>query len=272
MIQFPNAKINLGLNVISKRKDGYHNIETFFLPIKNLYDVIEIVPVSGYSEDDQLSLSGIPIPGNAKDNLCLKALNLMRQHKNIPPLNIFIHKVIPIGSGLGGGSSNAAFMLKIINDLFEIGLNTHDLENIASKIGADCAFFIGNNNIFAEGIGNVFSNVDVILPRMWVEIIVPQIHVSTSFAYQNIIPRRPLIDLKTAINSPVESWREMIINDFELPIFEKYPELKEFKEKLYQNGAFYASMSGSGSAIYGLFKHEPFIQWDKSHFVYSGYI
>jgi len=253
MIVFPNAKINLGLNVVSKRDDGYHDINTIFLPVKKLYDVLEVIPLQDGSETDKLTISGLAIPAISEDNLCLKAVRLMRDCIEIPPLNIFLHKIIPFGAGLGGGSSDAAFILKLLNEMFEAGFDDAKLENIASKIGADCPFFIKNQTSYAEGTGNIFSPIDEI-PNLEIELIVPPIQVSTAIAYKNIIPCQPEINLKKAIQMPVETWREQIRNDFEIPVFNMFPELKELKETLYEKGAVYASMSGSGSSVFGLFK------------------
>ena len=270
MIVFPNAKINLGLYVTSKRSDGYHNINTVFLPVKNLYDILEVLILQDNKGEDNFTLSGLNVSGNSEDNLCLKALRIMRKYIKIPPLNIFLHKKIPLGSGLGGGSSDAAFMLKLLNEMFEAGFTEDKLEKISSEIGADCAFFIRNNITFAEGVGNIFSPVNVDFPKYWIELIVPQVEVSTAFAYQNIMPVQPNIDLKKTILSSIDSWSNKIENNFESPIFKKYPELKKIKEKLYKKGAIYASMSGSGSSIFGLFLQQPEIKWDKSYFVHRG--
>ena len=272
MIVFPNAKINLGLYVISKRSDGYHNINTVFLPVKNLYDILEVLILQDNKGTDNFTVSGLTIPGKSEDNLCLKALILMRKHIEIPPLNIFLHKIIPFGSGLGGGSSDAAFMLKLLNEMFEAGMTDDNLEKIASEIGADCAFFIRNKITFAEGVGNIFSSLNVDFPKYWIELIIPPVEVSTAFAYQNITPCNPNIDLKTSILSSIDTWRNKIENNFEKPIFEKFPELQKIKEKLYNQGAIYASMSGSGSSVFGLFQQKPEINWDKSYFVHRGMI
>jgi 4-diphosphocytidyl-2-C-methyl-D-erythritol kinase len=270
VIVFPNAKINLGLYVTSRRKDGYHNINTVFLPVKKLYDILEVILLQDEQRNDSFTVSGLSIPCALEDNLCLKAVKLMRRHIKIPPLNIFLHKIIPFGSGLGGGSSDAAFMLKLLNEMFEAGITDDNLENIASEIGADCAFFIRNKSVFAEGVGNIFSPLNSASPNLWIELIVPPIEVSTTFAYQNITPCKPDIDLKTVTKLPVDTWRNKIENHFEKFVFIKFPELQKIKETLYNRGAYYASMSGSGSAVYGLFKQNPKICWDKSYFVHSG--
>jgi len=272
MIVFPNAKINLGLNIISKRDDGYHNINTIFLPLKKVVDILEVIHLQEDEQQDRLTISGFEIPGKSDENFCLKALNIMRNYAKIPPLNIFLHKIIPFGAGLGGGSADAAFMLKLLNEMFEVNFTDEKLEIIASSIGADCAFFIKNKITFAEETGNIFSPVNINIPKFWLELVVPPIEVSTVFAYQNIKPCKPNSDLKKAISLPVEMWRNLITNDFEAPVFKQFPVLKRIKDTLYKNGAIYASMSGSGSAVYGLFNNEPKINWDKSFFVHSDYL
>ena len=272
MILFPNAKINIGLNVVSKREDGYHNINTVFLPVGKLFDILEVIPLLNGSEKDVLTVSGLDVPCISEDNLCLKAVNLMRQYIEIPPLNIFLHKIIPFGAGLGGGSSDAAFMLKLLNEMYQADFDVTKLEIIASKIGADCPFFIKNQATYAEGTGNIFSLLDSELPNLWLELIVPQVHVSTAFAYKTIIPCTPKNELKTAVFQPIDTWKKNIINDFEKPVFTEFPELKKIKEKLYEKGALYASMSGSGSSVFGLFHQNPKLIWNKSLFVYSGFL
>ena len=268
MVVFPNAKINLGLYVVSKRDDGYHNINTIFLPVRNLSDVLEVIPLQDGLQTDKLSVSGLIIPGISEENLCIKAIRLMREYVKIPPLNIFLHKNIPFGAGLGGGSSDAAFMIKLLNEMFEIKLDDDKLEEIAANIGADCPFFIKNQAVYSEGTGNIFSSIED-MPNLWLELVVPPIHISTEFAYRNITPCKAETNLKTAVQLPVNEWSKHIRNDFEIPVFKKFPELKEIKEKLYKNGAIYASMSGSGASIYGLFIDKPEITWDKTFFVYS---
>ncbi|MDR2928924.1 MAG: 4-(cytidine 5'-diphospho)-2-C-methyl-D-erythritol kinase [Cytophagaceae bacterium] len=270
MIVFPNAKINLGLYVIAKRANGYHNLETVFVPIPKLCDVLEVINAPEGAKEDCFSQTGIIIDGSPGDNLCLKALRLMREYCTIPLLNIILHKVIPTGAGLGGGSSDAAFMLKLLNEGFNAGLNTEELENIASEIGADCAFFIRNKATFGEGIGNKFSSVNINLLNLWIELVIPPIHVSTAFAYRNITPQQPASDLRQSVQYSIKMWRHKILNDFEKPVFEKYPEIEKIKDRFFKNGALYASMSGSGSAVFGLFCKKPEISWDENYFVFSG--
>lgn len=251
MISFANAKINLGLSITEKRPDGYHNIETIFYPIK-LYDVIE------FNDADEFSFEtfGIYIP-NDGDNLCIKAYNLLkRDFAQIKPVSIKLVKNIPVGAGLGGGSSDAAFVLKVLNDLNKLGLSNEQLQNYASKLGADCAFFVENNPLFAEGIGTEFSEVEVDLSDYYIVVIKPDIHISTAEAYSSITPQTPQVDLKRAIQLPIQEWKYHIINDFELGIFEKYPLIQEIKRKFYEKGAFFAAMSGSGSSVFGIFEEE----------------
>ncbi|MCC8146732.1 MAG: 4-(cytidine 5'-diphospho)-2-C-methyl-D-erythritol kinase [Bacteroidales bacterium] len=253
MILFPNAKINLGLNVVSKRPDGYHNIETVFYPIP-LYDALEAVPAkSGVGNFVQ---SGTEIEGDPKDNLVMKALNLLKKNYSIPEIDIYLLKKIPFGAGLGGGSADAAFMLKLISGLAQLNLSGDELEKYAAKLGADCAFFIRNVPVFAEGIGNLFTPVPLSLKGYYLMLIKPDIYVSTQEAYTNIMPAMPERSVKEIIQTPVENWKDQLINDFETTVFHKYPEIGKIKEWMYDKGAVYASMSGSGSSVFGLFREE----------------
>lgn len=248
MIVFPNAKINIGLNVVSKRTDGYHNLETIFYPL-NLSDALEIAE----SEKTTLTFSGIQIDGSVENNLIFKAYSLLKADFNLPPVNLHLHKVIPFGAGLGGGSSDAAFTLKLLNEHFKLGISTGKLENYASRIGADCPFFIQNKPVFATGIGNQFQAIELDLSAFEIVILKPNISVNTADAYKNIVPEIPKFSLTDLVNSPVNTWKDFIKNDFEKSVFEKYPEIGRLKEILYELGANYASMSGSGSAVFGIF-------------------
>ena len=251
MISFANAKINLGLSITEKRQDGYHNIETIFYPV-NLYDVIE------FKEAEEFSFEayGIDIPSDGT-NLCTKAYNLLKNDfPQLKPFSIKLLKNIPVGAGLGGGSSDAAFVLKGLNELNGLGLNCEQLQAYASKLGADCAFFIENKTLFAEGIGTDFTEVSIDLSDYFIVIIKPEIHISTAEAYRNITPQIPKVDLKRAIQLPIQEWKYYISNDFELGIFEKYPIIQQIKHKLYEKGALYASMSGSGSSVFGIFEEK----------------
>ncbi len=252
MICFPNAKINLGLNIISKRPDGYHNLETIFYPI-GLKDALEIIP-SDCKESYRFFQTGIEIQGNADDNLVIKALKLISEEKEIPPIDVHLLKKIPFGAGLGGGSSDAAFMLKLLNDTFSLGYTVSQLENKAAKIGADCTFFIKNRPAFATGIGNMLEEIELDLSNYFFVLVKPDISVPTKDAYAMVSPKQSEISLKEIVKKPVSKWKELMKNDFEPSVFKKYPEICRIKEQLYELGAIYASMSGSGSSVYGFFE------------------
>ena len=271
MVVFPNAKINLGLFVTSKRSDGYHNLETIFVPVKGYCDVLEVL-TNNSSSEDVFTNTGLHIDGEPENNLCIKALTLMRQHTVIPPVNIHLHKVIPFGAGLGGGSADAAFMLKLLNDQYHAGLNEDDLELLASNIGADCAVFIRNKTVLAKGIGNEFSPVSINLSGLYKIVVIPPLHVPTSLAYKNIMPKSPHLSLDKLIQYPINQWRDVIGNDFEATVFKQYPEIERIKKVLYQNGAVYASMSGSGSSVYGIFTQKPDILWGDEYKVYKDFL
>lgn len=252
MISFPNAKINIGLNVVSKRDDGYHNLETIFYPVK-LSDALELVP----AEKMEFSNSGIIINGPSEENLIVKAYHLLRKDFQVLPVKFHLDKFIPFGAGLGGGSADAAFALKMLNDHFKLNLTIEQLENYAAQIGADCPFFIQNKPVFASGIGNQFQSIQLDLSEYQILIAKPNISVNTVEAYQNVKLTKPEYSLKDAINEPVEKWKDFIYNDFEKSVFQKYPQIKELKESLYSLGALYSSMSGSGSAVFGIFRRLP---------------
>lgn len=244
MIVFPNAKINIGLNVVSKRADGYHNLETVFFPVK-LCDALEMVE----SKETRLTVSGIEIDGDLTDNLILKAYRLLKRDFDLPPARFHLHKVIPLGAGLGGGSSDAAFALKMLNDFFSLNLSTGTMEEYAAQIGADCPFFIRNKPVFATGIGNVFQPLTIDLDSFQLLILKPNCLVSTHEAYQSIVPAKPAMPLIEAIQQPIERWKDSIFNGFEKSVFHQHPEIQQLKKLLYQIGAVYAAMSGSGSAV-----------------------
>lgn len=258
MIVFPNAKINIGLNVVSKRPDGYHNLETIFYPVE-LSDALEMVE----AKETILTTSGIQIEGPPSENLILKAYNLIKKDYNLPPVKFHLHKAIPFGAGLGGGSSDAAFTLKMLNEYFNLGLTMEVLEKYAVQIGADCPVFIQNKPTFASGIGNEFKDVDLSLSSFKIAILKPKISVGTPEAYRNVTPGKPKISLDEAIKNPIETWKESIVNDFEKSVFLQYPEIADLKKLLYNQGAVYASMSGSGSAVYGIFRDLPTNLTDK---------
>ena len=248
MISFANAKINIGLLITDKREDGYHNIETIFYPVK-LYDVVE----TRIQDEFSFQCHGITIPKDGI-NLCEKAYQLLKKDYNIPSVGIDLLKNIPIGAGLGGGSSDAAFVLKALNQLFELNLGIQQLETYALKLGADCPFFIQNKPVFASGIGADFEEVEFDLSSYYIVLINPGIHISTQEAYANVHAQSPSLDLKRAIRLPIQEWKYNIINDFELGIFQKYPIIEKLKNAFYEKGALYAAMSGSGSTVYGIFE------------------
>lgn len=249
MICFPNAKINLGLNVVSKRPDGYHNIETVFYPIP-VKDALEIVAADTLS----FSQTGIQVDAPMEKNLVIKALNLLKTKYEIPPLEIHLMKAIPFGAGLGGGSADAAFMLKLLNDFCKLSIRPDELEMTAAAIGADCPFFIRNTPVFATGTGNIFEPVDISLSGYQFCLIKPDVAVSTPEAYSLVTPAAPSVSLKEIVSKPVSEWKELMVNDFEKSVFAKHPMIGEIKEALYCAGAVYASMSGSGSSVFGLFE------------------
>ena len=250
MICFPNAKINLGLHILSKRTDGYHNIETIFYPV-NLYDALEIVPVT--EGKTYITQTGIVVDGKPDDNLVMKAYHLLKENFDLPEISIYLRKQIPVGAGLGGGSSDAAFMIKLLNDFAGLQLSCEQMEMYAARIGADCPFFIRNKPVFAEGTGNVFFPVTISLQGYYLVVIKPSTAVSTQEAYARVKPQLPPVSLKEVIQLPINEWRNHLVNDFESGVFAQYPEIGEIKQRLYAEGALYAGMSGSGSAVFGIF-------------------
>ena len=255
MITYPNAKINLGLNIVEKRPDGYHNLETVFYPI-NLQDALEVTTWEGEKEY-VLTTSGTPIEGDTESNLVVKAYKLLKQDfPEIPAIDIHMYKHIPTGAGLGGGSADAAFMIKLLNDKYKLGISIEKMEEYAAKLGADCAFFIQNKPVFASGIGNIFESIDLSLKGYYLVLVKPDIFVSTKDAFAHIKPQKPTTSLKEIIRMPVETWRAVMKNDFEESVFQKFPEIAAIKDKLYDMGAVYASMSGSGSSVFGIFREQ----------------
>jgi len=252
MLAFPNAKINLGLNVIEKRTDGFHNIETVFYPV-NLCDVLEIV----ISDELGFASSGIVIDGYPFDNLCIKAYELLKSEYELPPVKIHLHKHIPIGAGLGGGSSDASYSLKVLNRIFGTNISDEKLKEYASYLGSDCAFFIDNMPVYGYEKGDKFEPINVDLSGYKLCIVFPDIHVNTKDAYDGIVTNTPNISVKEIVeDNPIEEWKHVLKNDFEKTVFAKYSEIEQLKKSLYNSGALYASMSGSGSAVYGIFRKE----------------
>lgn len=255
MITYPNAKINLGLNIVEKRPDGYHNLETVFYPIK-LQDALEVTKLEG-NEEYKLKVSGVAIEGDPDDNLVVKAYRLLKKDfPDMAPIQIHMFKHIPTGAGLGGGSADAAFMIKLLNEKFGLKLSIEKMEEYAAALGADCAFFIQNKPVFASGIGNIFEPINLSLKGYYIVLVKPDIFVSTKDAFAHITPMHPTHSLKEIIRMPVETWRATMKNDFEESVFQKYPEIAAIKDKLYDMGAIYAAMSGSGSSVYGIFREQ----------------
>ncbi|MEG1659283.1 MAG: 4-(cytidine 5'-diphospho)-2-C-methyl-D-erythritol kinase [Bacteroides sp.] len=268
MITFPNAKINLGLNITGLRADGYHNLETVFYPVP-LEDALELHPLPDSDHQKcRLHCSGIAIDGNPEDNLVVKAYHLLDEEFHLPPVNIHLFKHIPSGAGLGGGSSDAAFMLKLLNERFALNLTVEQLEGFAATLGADCAFFIRNKPTFATGVGNVFSPIALSLAGYQLLIVKPDIFVSTREAFAKITPHQPLLPLREVIARPVTAWKEHLVNDFEASVFPQHPAISQIKETLYQQGAVYAAMSGSGSSVFGLFRSETELPENLPHACY----
>jgi len=255
IIANPNAKINLGLHITAKRTDGYHNIETVFYPIE-LFDEVSIKIPTEHA-DFEFELQGLIPDSKAGENLVEKAYHLLASDFKLPPVSIRLKKQIPVGAGLGGGSSDAAFTLKCLNELFSIGLSNSELEYYASKIGADCAFFIRNKPVFATGIGNEFIPIDINLAGFYWQLLKPDIHISTAQAYANIVPVISSQSLLEIIRQPVSTWKYNLKNDFESTVFKKFPQISAIKDELYNSGALYASMSGSGSSVFGIYENKP---------------
>ena len=255
MIVFSNAKINLGLYVTKKRTDGFHNIETLFYPV-DWCDVLEI----NKSEDFRFESANIPIPGDIDSNLCVKAYDLLKKDFDLSPVHIHLLKNIPIGAGLGGGSSNAAFTLTALNGLFELGLSNEVLENYAKQLGSDCAFFIENQPTLAYEKGDVFEKVDSSLPfiqnlkKHSIVLVYPAKHIGTAWAYGQLTPQKPKSSIKDYLDKPLEKWRNAVNNDFEMGVYTTYPEIEAIKNRLYDVGAVFALLSGSGSTVYGIFE------------------
>jgi len=250
MISFPNCKINLGLSITGRFPDGYHRIETVIYPAP-LCDMLEIVPAA--ENLNRISVSGIPLAGNTVDNLCFKAWNLLNQEFNIGNIDLHLHKNIPSGAGLGGGSGDAAFTLKLLDIIYGLNLGEKYLERLAARLGMDCPFFIGNLPALATGRGEMTEPLDLSLAGYYLAIIKPDIHISTAEAYAGVTPSEKPVPVSRLIEEPVEKWSRILHNDFEPSVFERHPEIRDIKERLYASGAVYASMSGSGSAVFGIF-------------------
>lgn len=267
MIVFPNCKINLGLHVTRKRPDGFHDLETIFYPLP-VNDALEVITHTSL----QFESSGIPVPGNAADNLCLKAFELLRSDfPQLPPVSIHLLKNIPIGAGLGGGSADAAFMLQLLNQKFQLGLTEAALLDYAAQLGSDCPFFIINRPCYATGRGEIMETISLDLSAYSFLLVHPGIHVNTGWAFKQLTPGTPAYSLRDVIQTPVELWKDIVTNDFEIPVFQAHPVLGNIKEQMYSSGAVYAAMSGSGSAVFGIFPKNKIadIGWDASYRVFT---
>lgn len=251
MLTFANAKINLGLFLTEKRSDGYHNLQTVFYPIK-IHDVVELVD----ADETSMLIKGIDIPGDATDNICFKAFKILQKDFDLPNQQIVLLKNIPVGAGLGGGSADAAFLVKLANQKFNLGLSVEQMEDYVRPLGADCAFFVQNKPTYAFAKGDEFEELAIDLSAYHLVLIKPPLHVSTAQAYSKVNAKQPSTSLKDLIHLPLQDWQAHIFNDFEPSVFQQYPQIEQIKTKLYQAGAKFALMSGSGSSVFGIFENE----------------
>lgn len=252
MISFPNAKINIGLHITGKRPDGFHDLETVFFPV-GWSDALEFA----YADELSFTTSGINISGPAESNLVMKAYHLLRKEFDLPALRIHLHKQIPFGAGLGGGSADGAFMLQMLNKTFDLGISQEKILEHAAMLGSDCPFFILNKPVFATGRGEVMHEINISLRGLSLVLVKPPVEVSTASAFRNIVPQKPSVSLAELIKLPVTEWKKSIVNQFELSVFQQFPIIFDIKKQLYDMGAVYASMSGSGSCVFGLFIDTP---------------
>lgn len=258
MLVFPNAKINIGLNIVERRADGFHNIESCFYPV-GWSDALEITAAEEFS----FQSDGIAIPGAGDDNLCTKAYQMLARDYSLAAVKIHLLKAVPIGAGLGGGSSDATFTIKALNDMFDLGIDVSTQEDYARKLGSDCAFFIRNKPMYCYEKGDKFEDININIAGKWIVLINPGIHISTVEAYSGVVAKRSTVDLRNVLCKPVSQWQGQVHNDFEATLFKKYPLLADIKEALYARGAEYAAMSGSGSTLFGIFDQEKNL---KDHF------
>ena len=270
MIIFPKAKINLGLRITGNRPDGYHDIETIFYPI-DLCDALEFVQAGENANEDILIITGRRNCGKPEENLVIRSLRKLREYFSVPTLKIHLHKAIPTGAGLGGGSSDAASTIKVINKHFSLSLSSEEMKIIALGLGSDCPFFIDCDPVVATGRGEIMQPIGPILAGYYVVLVYPGIGISTQEAYEKCFPGTPEKKFLQLINYPITQWKDLIINDFENSIFKKYPEIGAIKQTLYDTGALYSSMSGSGSTVYGIFKGKPAVTDEiKGLVIYEG--
>ena len=261
MVVFPKAKINIGLRIVEKRPDSLHNIETFFYPVA-VADALEFVVHRDNRREDSLRVTGMMEDDNPDNNLVMKAVKLMRRSFDFPGIRIHLHKSIPVGAGLGGGSSDAAGMLRALNRYFSFGLNAEELRSIAGRLGSDVPFFIDCSPSFAEGTGNILSELPLDLANYHITILYPGINISTAEAYAACVPSQSGESLRELLSLPVTEWSDRVVNDFEPVIASRYPLIESLKRSLYEAGALFASMSGSGSAVYGIFGQKPHLPDD----------
>jgi len=259
MVIFPNCKINLGLHITGKRPDGFHELETVFYPVP-LKDILEVVT----STSLEFQSTGLAIPGNPESNLCLKAYQLLKEDfPQLPPVQMHLHKIIPMGAGLGGGSADGAFALRLLNQKYQLNISSQQLIDYAAKLGSDCPFFIMNSACYASGRGEILTPINLDLSSYRFVIVHPGIHINTKWAFEQITPTPSPKNLVSILEQPIEEWRNYLSNDFEAPILQYYPAIEAIKLALYNDGAIYASMSGSGSSVFGLYPQHANIQIKK---------
>jgi 4-diphosphocytidyl-2-C-methyl-D-erythritol kinase len=261
VIVFPNSKINLGLHIIRKRSDGFHDLETVFYPLP-FTDILEIIE-SRDTDDISFTASGMPVAGDRENNLCIKAYHLLKKdHPDLPSILMHLHKTIPMGAGLGGGSADGAYALKLLNDKFQLGLSNDQLINYALQLGSDCPFFIIGKPCFATGRGEILEPIAIDFSQYSIVLVNPGIHVNTGHAFSQVIPAVNGKSIKTILEQPIATWKDELKNDFEEVVARQHPEVSQIKNELYANGAVYASMSGSGSTVYGIFEKGRELKWN----------
>ncbi|OQP42869.1 4-(cytidine 5'-diphospho)-2-C-methyl-D-erythritol kinase [Niastella yeongjuensis] len=271
MIVFPNCKINLGLHVVRKREDGYHELETIFYPLP-LKDALEVVRTEGKGQKAEIHLSGLPVQGRNEDNLCIKAYNLLKKdHPELAGVDLYLHKAIPMGAGLGGGSADGAFTLLALNDKFQLNISREKLLDYSLQLGSDCPFFIVNKTSYATGRGELLQSITLDLSAYSFLVVHPGVHINTGWAFSQLSPAPSPQSLTELIQQPVSSWRNTLTNDFEAPVCNYHPDLQAIKDALYDGGALYASMTGSGSCFYGIFPKDqlPAIQWPAHYLAFT---
>ncbi len=265
MVVFPNVKINLGLHVLRKRSDGYHDLDTCFYPVP-LTDILEAIPASEFS----LTQTGLTVPGDSDSNLCVKAYKLLKDRHDIPPVKMHLHKIVPMGAGLGGGSSDGAFTILLLNSLFDLNLSEAQMRSYAAQLGSDCPFFIVNRPMTGSGTGTDLHPIDISLAGTYIRIIHPGIHISTVQAYSNLTPTENREPVSSLLRADKHSWKDGLQNDFCNSAYREFSILNEIEKSLYNDGAFYACMSGSGSAVFGLFEKEPSEYENNEFFSWTG--